>query len=154
MEGWISFDFCMKYSNKINKIVLLTTTGISQVRFKTILRIILISMLGNIGFRALNRIVYGNLEIDKTVLKFASLIKQHYKPRTDLSPLFNDNELRQIKIPVLFIGGDSDCFYDSNKTAMRLSENIVDVTSVILKNTGHVLTQTTDLVIDFLKNGK
>lgn len=154
MGGWIAIDFCLIYQKKVSNLVLIATAGVSQVRVKTIFTIILVSMFGKAGLRRLYKMIYSNLEINKSVLEFTSLVKLHFKPRTDLLPLFSDNQLRQIKIPVLFIGGDKDCFYDSFKTTYRLSNNIVDVKNVVLKNTGHVLKETNSIVIDFLKNSR
>ena len=100
----------------------------------------------------MNKLVYSNLEIDEKVLEFASLIKKHYVPRTDVLPVLQDESLQKINGPTLFIGGKNDCFYDSQKTASRLNNNLENVHCIVLEKTGHVLTNQTDKISQFLNS--
>ena len=152
LGGWIAVDFAIKYPEKTIKLVLMATAGIVQVKVKTIFWIIITSFLGSWGFNELNKLVYNNLEIDEKALEFASLIKKHYVPRTDMLPVFQDESLQKINGPTLFIGGENDCFYDSQKTASRLNNNLKNVHCVVLENTGHVLTNQTDKISQFLNS--
>ena len=70
--------FAMKHPAKVGKLVLLATAGISQVKLSTVFWILVTSVAGDTGFRKLNRMVYGNEEIDQTALQFASLIKAYF----------------------------------------------------------------------------
>ncbi len=152
LGSWITIDFSVKHSERTNKLILLTTAGITQVKLTTIFWLIIPSIFGRWGFNKMNKMVYGNLNIDKKVLEFAALIKKYYKPRTDVLPLFTDDQLQQINIPVYFMGGDSDCFYNSAKTAKRLSENIKKVKTQILQNTGHVIENAAEKILNFIEN--
>ena len=109
-------------------------------------------MLGSWGFNRLNKMVYGNLIIDQKALEFASLLKKNYKPRTDVLPIFANESLQKIKAASLFIGGENDCFYDSQKTASRLKENIDHIKCLVIKDSGHVITNQTDNIIHFLNH--
>jgi len=152
LGGWIALDFSIKHPERIEKLVLMATAGITQVKLKTIFWIIITSMMGTWGFNKLNRMVYGNHTIDNKALEFASLVKENYKPRTDVLPVLTNESLRQIKAPTLFIGGENDCFYDSRKTASRLKENMDNVKCLVLKDTGHVLTNQTNNILQFLNS--
>jgi pimeloyl-ACP methyl ester carboxylesterase len=152
LGGWIALDFAIKYPEKTAKLILMATAGVVQVKVKTIFWIIITSFLGSWGFKKLNKIVYNNLEIDEKALEFASLIKKHYKPRTDVLPVFQDESLKKIDIPTLFIGGENDCFYDSQKAASRLKENLKNVHCSVLEETGHVLINQTDKISQFLNS--
>ena len=152
LGGWIAVDFAIKYPEKTIKLVLMATAGIVQVKVKTIFWIIITSFLGSWGFNELNKLVYNNLEIDKKALEFASLIKKHYVPRTDVLPVFQDESLKKIDIPTLFIGGEKDCFYDSQKIASRLKNNLENIQCLVLENTGHVLVNQTDKISQFLNS--
>ena len=70
---------------------------------------------------------------------------------TDVLPIFSDAQLEQVQCPVLFIGGKNDCFYNSEKSASRLMDNMKDVTTDVLPNTGHVLVNQTNTIIEFLR---
>lgn len=150
LGGWIALDFTTKHPEKTEKLVLMATAGVVQVKIKTVFWIIITSFFGSWGFNKLNKIVYRNLEIDNKTLEFASLIKKNYKPRLDVLPVLTNELLQQIKVPTLFIGGENDCFYNSQKTATRLKLNLENSKCIVLKKTGHVLLSQTPLIIKFL----
>ncbi|WP_321345074.1 alpha/beta hydrolase [uncultured Draconibacterium sp.] len=152
LGGWIGLDFAIKFPERMNKLVLIATAGITNIRLKTVFWIIITSLSGQKGFDKLNQIVYGELEIDQQSLTFANLVRQHYVPRTDALPRFSNEQLQQIKCPVLFIGGENDCFYVSEKTAKRLEQNIENAKTLVLKNSGHVVVNQINTIIPFLKN--
>lgn len=152
LGGWIALDFAAKYPEKTIKLVLMATAGIVQVKAKTVIWIIITSLLGSWGFNKLNKIVYENLEIDNTTLEFASMIKHNYKPRTDVLPLFHDDFLQKINTPTLFIGGEKDCFYNSEKTVSRLKKNLKNIQCLVLKNAGHILMNQTNNILQFLNS--
>jgi len=150
LGGWIALDFSIKHPERIEKLVLMATAGITQVKLKTIFWIIITSMMGSWGFNKLNKMVYGNLSIDNKTLEFASLVKMNYKPRTDVLPVLTNETLQNIKASTLYIGGENDCFYNSQKTASRLKDNMNNIKCFILKDTGHVLTNQTKNILQFL----
>lgn len=152
LGGWIAIDFAIKYPEKLEKLVLMATAGVVQVKPKTIFWIIITSFFGNWGFKKLNKLVYDNLEIDKKALEFASLIKQNYRPRTDVLPILSDDSLQNITAPTLFIGGENDCFYNSQRIASRLKDNVKNSQCLVLNNTGHVLINQTEKVVQFLNS--
>lgn len=152
LGGWIAMDFSINHPERLEKLVLMATAGITQIKLKTIFWIILTSVMGTWGFNKINKMVYGNLNIDKHALEFASLVRKHYKPRTDVLPVLTKRSLQQIKAPTLFIGGEHDCFYNSRKTASRLKANLDNVSCLVLKNTGHVLTNQTSTILQFLNS--
>lgn len=150
LGGWIALDFAIKYPERITKLVLIATAGITNIRLKTVFWIMVTSLSGQKGFDKLNQMVYGDLEIDQQSLAFANLVRQHYAPRTDALPVFSDEQLQQIKCPVLFIGGENDCFYVSEKTEKRIARNIKNSKSLVLKDSGHVVVNQTNNIIPFL----
>ena len=153
LGGWIAMDFAIKHPKKVDKLVLMATAGITQVKAKTIFWIMVTSIMGSWGFNRLNKMIYGNLEIDKRALVFASLIKKNYKPRTDVLPILSDKSLQKMNVSTLFIGGENDCIYNSQNTAFRLKNNLKKVRCILLKNTGHVLINQTRNIVDFLNFG-
>lgn len=152
LGGWIAMDFAIKYPEKIEKLLLIATAGVVQVKIKTIFWIIITSFLGSWGFYQLNKLVYGTTEIDNKALEFALLIKDNYKPRTDVLPVFEDNTLQKLEFPTLFIGGENDCFYNSGKAASRLNARLKNVQCIVLEKTGHVLINQVDNIVQFLNS--
>ncbi len=154
LGGWIALDYTIKHPEKVDKLVLLATAGITNIKFSTLIWIMILSMFRDFGVKKVNKMVYGNLAIDKTALEFASLVKEYYMPRTDVLPVFSDEQLNKINCKTLFVGGDNDCFYNSDLTAQRLKVNVKFSECVILQNTGHVLVGLSDRISNFLNDLK
>lgn len=152
LGGWIAINFTLEYPEKTTKLVLLATAGITQVKVSTIIWIIITSMFGKWGFEKLNKMVYNKITIDKKALDFSVLIKNYFKPRTDVLPIFSNEQLKSIQSETFFMGGERDCFYNSSKTAARLKENIKSVRCEVLPDTGHVLINQTEKIIDFINS--
>ena len=148
--GWMALRFSTIHPERIEKLVLLTPGGVTNVRLSTVLRLIAVSLFGRRGMQSINRLVYGNLAIPGEVEEFSTLIMNHYKPRTDAQPLFSDEELKRLTIPTLLVAGAKDCFYVSEKTAARLQKLLPDFQANILPDTGHVLLDTTAQLMSFL----
>jgi pimeloyl-ACP methyl ester carboxylesterase len=53
-------------------------------------------------------------------------------------------------MPTLLIAGAEDCFYVSEKTAIRLQKLLPHFKANVLPETGHVLLNTTPQVMSFL----
>jgi len=152
--GWMALRFATIYPEQIEKLVLLTPGGVTNVRLSTVLRLIAVSMFGRRGMQSINRLVYGDLAIPEEVEAFSTLIMNHYKPRTDAQPLFSDEELKQLIMPTLLVAGAKDCFYVSEKTAARLQTLLPDFQANILPDTGHVLLNTPTQIIPFLTSNR
>lgn len=152
--GWIALDFAIQNPHRVASIILVATAGITNIKTSVVFKLILTSLLGKWGFSLMNRMVYRNLELDETSKAFAELIKKYYRPRTDVLPLFSDDQLKTIESPVLFIGGDKDCFYPTEKTALRFNNKLKFAECKVLKDTGHVVLNQSKVMRNFLKNDK
>jgi pimeloyl-ACP methyl ester carboxylesterase len=74
----------------------------------------------------------------------------HFKPRTGVVPIFSDEELRRLTMPVLLLGGTQDAIRDAEKIAARMKKLVPDLTAIILPEQGHVLLNTTGHIEPFL----
>ena len=148
--GWIALRFSTCHPDRVEKLVLLTPGGVTSVRVTAVLRLIAVSLFGRWGMESIKRMVYRDVAIPAEVEEFATLIQNHYKPRTDPQPLFSDEELARLTMPTLLIAGEKDCFYVSDKTAARLQQLLPRFKATILPEAGHVLLNTTAQVLPFL----
>ncbi len=153
LGGWIATEFAIRVPGRVEKLILMATAGITPVKTKTLLLIMLASIAGHHSFNKINKMVYGDIEIDTKAMEFALLIKGQYIPRNDMLPLFKDSELGRIGSPTLFIGGENDCFYNSRATATRIKTNVKKNEVIVLPSTGHVLIDQTVRIMNFLKSG-
>jgi len=63
----------------------------------------------------------------------------HAKPPMGALPIFTDEELRRLDMPVLLLMGDRDPLRDPVKIAARLEALVPRLTSITVKDGGHAL---------------
>ncbi len=148
--GWIALRFSTSRPGRVAKLVLLTPGGVTPVRASTMLRLIVVSLFGRRGMESIKRMVYRDVAIPVEVEEFATLIQNHFKPRTDPQPIFTDAELARLTMPTLLVAGARDCFYVSEKSAARLQRLLPRFKAIILPEAGHVLLNTTPNILPFL----
>ncbi|MGI5970564.1 MAG: alpha/beta fold hydrolase [Oscillospiraceae bacterium] len=95
--------------------------------------------------------IIGENDIPKEVLDFMNLIAASYNP-IDYLPVYADNQLRQLNMPVLFIGGENDVIIDTQQSAQRLSHLVSSAEIHILRNCGHMAANSIEYIIPFLVN--
>jgi pimeloyl-ACP methyl ester carboxylesterase len=148
--GWLALKFATAQPERVDKLVLLTPGGVAQPRLSWILRVIPLAMMGRWGLNRINRIVFNNQPIPAEVEEFMTPLFTNFKARTDLLPIFSDEELQQLTMPVLLLVGDKDAAFDSRKIKQRMQPLVPNLTAPNLPDAGHVLVNTAGQVIPFL----
>ena len=64
-----------------------------------------IQMLGKLGQKMLNKVVYYKTEVPKEVLEFQAITLKHFNPVMEALPIFSDKQLKNIVSPIQFFGG-------------------------------------------------
>jgi pimeloyl-ACP methyl ester carboxylesterase len=149
--GWIALDFAIAYAERVDKLVLLSPAGVTRDRLTFVLRAIPLLLLGQRGKRIISRIVAGGQPLDPEALAFVDAMMAHVRPRTDPAPLFSDDELARLSMPVLLVGGDKDAIRDCRAIAARLHEHLPRLRAEILPGMGHVLVDLAALIAPFLE---
>lgn len=152
--GWTALKFATYRPERVAKLVLLAPSGIIPARSSFILKAIFYTMLGRWGAERLNRYIFGKQPIDPLAVKFMNLIMTHFNARVEKEYLFTDEELKRLKMPVLFVGGVEDVIQSVKAAATRLENLVPELTTDIIPNMGHVLVGTTERVIPFLLKNK
>ncbi|GAA2212135.1 alpha/beta hydrolase [Nonomuraea monospora] len=83
---------------------------------------------------------------------FALLIHRHYRPRHGRLPVFPDDELRRLTMPMLVIAGDRDALLDTRATRRRLARTTPTADVRVLPGTGHLLPPQTQQIMHFLES--
>lgn len=148
LGGWMALKFATAYPERVSKLVLIASAGLAQIRPQ---------FLHNIGQTRqadrtvpVNPDIIGEQSIPKEVLEFMNLIVKNYNPIQNL-PVYTDQQLQRLNMPVLFIDGENDEIIDANRSAQRLSRLIPAAVIRILPNCGHVVTGSVEYVIPFLE---
>jgi pimeloyl-ACP methyl ester carboxylesterase len=148
--GWTALKFATLRPGHVEKLVLLCPGGLVPDRTSFYLRFIPLLLLGRWGARRANRMLFGDQPVPEEADAYMTLITTHFKPRTGVLPIFSDEELRRLTMPILLLGGTRDVIRDSEKIAARLGKLVPDLTSLLLPGQGHVLLNTTDHILPFL----
>jgi len=138
MGSWYAINFASKNIDKVIALSMITAGGLAPMKSGFIFKAILFSLLGNKGKNMINRMVYHKTEVPKVVLDFQSTASKHFKPVMRL-PIFSDDEIQKLKMPLQFFGGGCDELIDSMKTAGRIKALLPKSEVHILPDTGHVI---------------
>ncbi len=151
LGGWMALRYATIYPESVSKLSLICPSGIYPQKVSFILRVIPLMFMGDFGFRRINQLIYHKESINEQVLAYSRLISESFNPRMETIPVFTDEELQRLSMPVLYIGGDKDVMLHSSQSGARLRALLPHVKTIILKDTGHVIMHEAETVIDFLK---
>lgn len=147
LGGWMALKFATAYPDRVSRLILIASAGLAQIRPQ---------FLANAeqarqedGTVPVNPTIIGEQSIPKEVLDFMNLIVENYDPIQDL-PVYADEELQRLNMPVLFVDGEEDVIIDAEKSARKLSRLIPSAEIRLLPNCGHVVINAIEYIIPFL----
>jgi pimeloyl-ACP methyl ester carboxylesterase len=147
LGGWVALKFATAFPERISKLVLLASAGLSEI---------LQHFISNVdqkrkedGSVNVDSTILGEQDIPKEVLDFMNLIIASYNPIQCL-PVYADEQLQQLTMPILFVGGEDDVIIDAAKSAQRLSALVPSAEIHLLKNFGHLITNSLEYILPFL----
>lgn len=148
LGGWMALKFATIYPERVSKLALLASAGLAEVRKQFIDNMEQTRQVD--GSVPIDSTILGEHDIPKEVLDFMNLIIESYSPIQHL-PVYRDEQLQRLNMPVLFIDGEDDVIIDAGKSAQRLSRLVPSAEIHILKNCGHVLTNSIEMILPFLE---
>jgi len=149
LGGWMALKFATAYPERVSKLVLIASAGLAEIRPKFIDNAAQ-TRQSNENVPVDSSII-GENELSKEVLEFINLIVESYNP-IDYLPVYADNQLRQLTMPVLFIDGENDVIIDAQQSVQRLSRLVSSAETHLLRNCGHVIINSIEYIIPFLIN--
>ena len=153
LGGWMAIKFAVFYPEYVNHLALLCAGGISGIKFSALVQgfvmSFLIPLVGEEGIRKGLRKTNNSKPLHPDAEKFIITIFKNFHPRLSL-PLFSDEELKRLTMPVLFLGGALDSFFNTEKSAKRLRALLNNVKVKIFPDKGHLLMNMQSEVIPFL----
>jgi pimeloyl-ACP methyl ester carboxylesterase len=147
LGGWMALKFATAFPKRVSRLILIASSGLAQIRPQ---------FLHNVdtarqedGTVPVDPAIIGEKSIPKVVLDFMNLIAENYSPIQEL-PVYEDEQLQRLNMPVLFIDGEDDAIIDAQTSARRLSRLIPSAVISLLPNCGHVVTNSAETIIPFL----
>jgi len=155
LGGWFALDYAIRRPERVRRLVLLCPGGLGRQKYGVLLATAPLRLLGRRGLRWSAQRVTGLTAAQvRPVLDALVLTFTHFKPRTERLPVFPDDALRGLPMPVLVIAGARDAMFDTADTARRTRTHIPDATVTVLPDTGHAILGQTAAITAFLTRAR
>jgi len=158
LGGWLALDYATRRPDRVECLALLCPAGVGgQKNF--LLKAFPLLFLGRWGRRKMREMVLGRAPGDPSPAMrafgdFVSLIFENFRPRMTKLPIFGDDALKRLTMPVLAILGGKDVLLDSATTKRRLEHNLPRAEIRFLPEAGHLLREQTATILEFLRRPK
>ncbi len=150
--GWMALKYATTFPKRVKSLSLIATSGITNTKFSFLMKSIVYSFMGEKGVQKLNAYIFGSDEIPQIAVETINLIFRNFNPMMGALPIYKDEALRNLSMPVLYIAGENDVTVDVEKTADRLKKTLKNPEIRIIRNNGHVLYNLTQEIVPFIKS--
>lgn len=151
LGGWVALDYAIRRPERVRRLALQCPGGVGRQTFGWMFKTLLFRPFGRWGLRRTAQTVTGlRSEEVRPVLDYLVLTFRQFKPRTERLPVFPDEALRGLRMPLLVIVGERDAMFDSRDTARRVRENAPHATVTLLPGTGHAILGQAEPIATFL----
>jgi pimeloyl-ACP methyl ester carboxylesterase len=150
LGGWATLRFVIDHPERVRKGFLLAPAGIVPLKKGGIAKMMVLSFVGKWGQDRIIDMLFQGKEVTHGFREYFDLIGRHFKYRTGNPPLFTDEELASVKLPIVVIVGKKDMLIDAQKTCERLARHLSDCRSLILDQAGHALIQLGSTICELL----
>lgn len=162
LGGWMALDYALRRPQRVARLALLVPGGIGRQKYGAVLASLFLMPFGGWGRRTAVRFVLGPSSAPTSAPDAATmralddhllLIQRSYRPRRDPLPIFTDDQLRRLDVPLLVVAGAKDRMLDSLDTARRVRHLVPRATVSLLPDTGHIPTGYAETIQQFLADG-
>jgi len=155
LGGWLALDYATRRPERVGGLAVLCPAGVGRHKIGIVFKTIPLRMLGAWGTRKAAELVLGRAPANPSpalryFLDFVALIHKNFRGRIVKLPVFSDEALRRLTMPVLAIVGGRDVLIDSAQTKERLERNVPQAEVRYLPEVGHLIPPQTAPILDFL----
>jgi len=155
LGGWLALDYATRRPERIESLAVLCPGGVGRQKIGIVFKTIPLRMLGRWGRRKAAELVLGKGPANPSpavqyFLDFMALIHKNLRPRMVKLPVFSDEALQRLTMPVLAIVGGTDVLMDSAETKLRLERNVPRAEVHYLPEAGHFIPRQSTPILEFL----
>jgi pimeloyl-ACP methyl ester carboxylesterase len=158
LGGWVALDFAVRRPDRVDKVVVISPSGVGRQKVGFLFKSLPLMLLGRWGRRKAMALALGNSPArphaaDRDVATLARVIAKHFRYRRERVPVFADEALKRLTMPILAIVGARDSLLDSHGTKRRLEQCAPQATVRLLPGVGHLVRDQATEVLAFLNHG-
>jgi pimeloyl-ACP methyl ester carboxylesterase len=148
LGGWLALKFAATFPECVSKLILIAASGLSYQKTELLEKAI--HAKSSNETLTMEASVTGGMELPKEVLDFINLILWGYNPITEMLPVFSDEQLKKLAMPVLFVAGKNDVMVDTASASQRLASLLPHTNIHLLDNAGHMVPNALEYIVPFL----
>lgn len=127
LGGWLALDYATRNPESVARMVLVCPSGVGRQKIGVLFKVVLLSLFGKWGKQKLRAAILGAVTSDESPAQrkfwdFLALLQESVRPRMDRLPIFTDESLARLSMPVLAIVGGKDALLDSHETKRRIEK--------------------------------
>lgn len=151
LGGWHALDYVIRRPGRVERLALLCPGGLGRQTYGWLPAALALRLLGPWGVRRTAAMATGldpgtlGPVLDDIAVTFAE-----FRPRTERLPIFADDALRRLDLPIMIIAGDRDVMFDTAETVRR-AQQLPDPTVRLLPGVGHGILDRAEPVLEFLR---
>ena len=150
LGGWYALNFAIRNPERVSALSLISTGGIARQKSGFLFKALFFLLLGKKGQDLLNKTIYHKAVMPRELLEYQALVSKHFRPVTEPLPVFSNEQLLNLTMPIQYFGGDHDALLNTRKSVARLSSLLPHAEAFLLKDTGHAIIDKFEEVNDFL----
>jgi pimeloyl-ACP methyl ester carboxylesterase len=153
LGGWLALDFTTRHPSRAHRLALLCPGGVGRQKTGFLFKAMFLMLFGEWGRKKALSLALGATRESANPQAEAYMLSifREFRPRRDVLPIFGDERLKQLTMPVLLIVGRRDAMLDSQETTARMTRTVPNLTVHELPTTGHLITGQTDTIATFLR---
>lgn len=153
LGGWLAVDYATRRPHRVERLALMCPGGIGRQKFGFLVKALLYKPFGQWGMHRTLKAVAG-IDVRETpeFAEYMALTFTEFMPRRDRLPVFSDEALQGLTMPVLAIVGAHDAMLDCADTARRLAAAVPHATVTVLPDVAHSIVGQTQPILEFLQS--
>jgi pimeloyl-ACP methyl ester carboxylesterase len=156
LGGWLALDYATRRPERVEALVVLCPGGVGGQKIGIVFKTIPLRMLGAWGTRKARELVLGRGPANPSpaiqyFMNFVSLIHQNFRTRMVKMPVFSDDALKLLTMPVMAILGGQDVLLDSAASKRRFERNVPHGEIRYFPEVGHFIPGQRDAILEFLR---
>ena len=152
LGGWYALNFAITNPDRVAALSLVSAGGIASQKTSFILKALLFMMMGQYGQKRLAKAIYHNVQIPKEIIDYQAIVSKYFRPVTETLPIFTDEQLRALHVPIQYFGGAHDVLLDAKTSVKRLHTLIDNAEAHLITDSGHAIIDKFEEARDFLAN--